>query len=106
MSFFETLESRELFAAGGTGLQANYFNNVNFTGTQVARLDAQVNFNFGTGKPISGISAGTYSVRWTGQVKPAFSETYTFKVVSDDGVRLWINHTPIIANWGQVGLGT
>jgi unsaturated chondroitin disaccharide hydrolase len=79
---------------------------VNFTGSQVSRVDPQVSFNFGTGKPISGISAGTYSIRWTGQVKPAFSERYIFKVTSDDGVRLWVNHKPIIANWGQVGLGT
>ena len=103
---FEQLESRQLFTAGGTGLEGNYFNNVNFTGTQVQRVDAQVNFNFSTKSPISGIAAGTYSIRWTGQVKPAFSEKYTFTVTSDDGVRLWVNHKPVIANWGQVGVGT
>jgi unsaturated chondroitin disaccharide hydrolase len=103
---FESLESRQLFAAGGTGLQAVYFNNQNFTGTQVSRLDPQVNFNFGTKGPASGISGDTFSIRWTGQIKPAFSEKYVFKTVSDDGVRLWINHKPVIANWGQVGLGT
>jgi hypothetical protein len=103
---FEQLESRTLFTVGGTGLEANYFNNVNFTGTDVQRVDPQVNFNFGTGKPIGGISAGTYSIRWTGQIKPAFSEQYIFKITSDDGVRLWINHKPVISNWGQIGLGT
>ena len=57
MSFFEELESRRLFTAGGTGLDGNYFNSRNFTGTQVSRADAQVNFNFGAKKPISNISA-------------------------------------------------
>ena len=106
MLMFESLESRQLFTAGGTGLEANYFNNTNFTGTQVERVDAQVNFNFGTKKPIPGIAVNNYSIRWTGQVKPAFSEKYTFTITSDDGVRLWVNHKPVISNWGQTGVGT
>jgi hypothetical protein len=100
------LESRQLFNAGGTGLQAIYFNNQNFTGTEVARIDTQVNFNWGKGSPVSKISSDTFSVRWTGQIKPAFTENYTFKIVSDDGVRLWVNHKPMIANWGQTGKAT
>ena len=40
-----------------------------------------------------------FSVRWTGQVKPAFSEQYTFFTNSDDGVRLWVNNQLIIDNW-------
>src|ERR1044071_1610339 len=93
----ESLESRQLLSAGGTGLQAVYFNNQNFTGSTVSRVDPQVNFNFGTGAPVKGIAGDTFSIRWTGQVKPAFSEKYFFKTISDDGVRLWINHKPVIA---------
>src|SRR5215207_487696 len=103
---FESLEDRRLFAAGGTGLQAVYFNNQNFTGAQVSRIDPQVNFNFGTGGPVAGIAKDTFSIRWTGQIKPAFSENYTFKIISDDGVRLWVNHKPMIAAWGQTGKAT
>ena len=70
----EQLELRRLFTAGGTGLEGNYFNNNNFTGTQKTRVDPQINFNFGAGSPIAGISKNTYSIRWTGQLKAAFSE--------------------------------
>ncbi|HEX3358462.1 MAG TPA: PA14 domain-containing protein [Tepidisphaeraceae bacterium] len=103
---FEALESRQLLYAGGTGLEATYFNTQSFTGTQASRVDAQVNFNFGSKSPAPGISATTYTVRWTGQIKPAFSEQYTFTLKSDDGVRLWINHQRVISDWGQSGLST
>src|SRR5438552_184915 len=102
----ESLESRQLFSAGGTGLQAVIFNNQNFTGAQVSRVDPQVNFNFGTSGPVKSIAGDTFSIRWTGQLKPAFTEKYFFKAISDDGVRLWVNHKPVIAAWGQTGLAT
>jgi hypothetical protein len=45
------------------------------------------------------MGADTFSVCWTGQVQPLYSETYTFKTTSDDGVRLWVNGQQIIDNW-------
>lgn len=38
-------------------------------------------------------------MRWTGQVKPRYSETYTFSTGSDDGVRLWVNGRLLVDNW-------
>jgi len=46
---------------------------------------------------------GNYSVRWTGQVMPARSGTYTFTTLSDDGVRLWVNGQTLIDNWTPHG---
>jgi hypothetical protein len=40
-----------------------------------------------------------YSVKWTGYVKPLYSETYTFSTRSDDGVRLRINGKLLIDDW-------
>ena len=40
-----------------------------------------------------------FSVRWTGQVKPKFSEDLTFIVDVDDGVRLWVDGELIIDQW-------
>ena len=40
-----------------------------------------------------------YSVRWTGQVTPRYSETYTFYTRTDDGARLRINGKLLIDNW-------
>ncbi|HTL07071.1 MAG TPA: PA14 domain-containing protein, partial [Chitinophagaceae bacterium] len=37
-----------------------------------------------------------FSVRWSGQVQPAFSETYSFSTSSDDGIRVWVNGVQLI----------
>lgn len=42
---------------------------------------------------------GNFSVRWSGFVQPKYSETYTFSVVADDGVRLWVNGQIVIDKW-------
>jgi unsaturated chondroitin disaccharide hydrolase len=88
----ESLEPRRLFAAApGGGLRGEYFANEDFTGASVVRQDAIVSFNFFSGEIAPGIGADNASIRWTGQVKPAYTETYTFKIISDDGARLWVN---------------
>ena len=73
------------------GLQGAYFDGLGFTGTRVDRLDPSIGFDWGTGAPVAGIGADTFSVRWSGQVSPRYSQTYTFSTTSDDGVRLWVN---------------
>jgi glucose/arabinose dehydrogenase len=83
----------------GNGLSATYFDNINFTGATVTRIDPVVNFEWGTGSPAAGIGADTFSVRWTGQVQAQFTENYTFYTQSDDGVRLFVNGVQIINNF-------
>jgi glucose/arabinose dehydrogenase len=83
----------------GVGLQGTYFNNLDFTGTVVTRLDPTVDFNWGTGAPVAGIGADTFSVRWTGLVRAKVTGTHTFYTTSDDGVRLFVNNVQIINNW-------
>lgn len=47
---------------------------------------------WGSGTPdVTSIDRNTFSVRWTGQVQPQFTEEYTFVVQADDGVLLKLN---------------
>lgn len=90
------------------GLEASYFdqNGVDgafFSGNEVAQTDAQVNFDWGTGAPTSGIPANDFTVRWEGIVDIPANTWIQFYTVSDDGVRLWINDTLIIDNWTDHG---
>ena len=87
----------------GIGLRGDYFDNIDFTGTRVRRIDPTVSFDWGSGQPDPAIGADTFSVRWLGQVQPRFSETYTFYTVSDDGVRLWVNNQLLVDNWTDHG---
>jgi fibronectin type 3 domain-containing protein len=84
----------------GDGVQAVYYNNIDFTGATVRRIDPQINFDWGNGSPVPGpIAADTFSAVWTGVVRPQFSEAYTFYTTSDDGVRLFVNGEPVIDNF-------
>ena len=83
----------------GTGLLGEYFDNKDLTLLLFTRTDATINFNWGTGAPRAGMGTETFSERWTGQVVPLYSETYTFYTLSDDGVRLWVNGQQLVNNW-------
>jgi glucose/arabinose dehydrogenase len=87
----------------GDGLTARYYDNVNFTGRSVTRVDPWIDFDWGSGSPSPLIGPDTFSSRWEGQILPRFSETYTFFATVDDGVRLWINNRRIINQWNDRG---
>jgi PA14 domain len=84
---------------GGNGLQGDYYNGINFDTLKLSRTDGTVNFDWGTGSPASVVNAEQFSARWTGQVQPTYSETYTFYTNADDGVRLWVNGQQLVNNW-------
>ena len=86
-------------APSRTGFRAQYYAGRNFERAVVERLDADINFNWAGAAPAAGVPADDFSVRWTGSVIPAYTETYTFAVTGDDGVRLWVNDRLVINRW-------
>src|SRR5581483_9880183 len=80
----------------------------------LTRTDAVVNFNWSTNGPAPVIGQSNFTVRWTGAVQPQYTETYTFRTVADDGVRLWVNgqllidaltsSSPAATNSGSISL--
>ncbi len=90
-------------ATTGTGLYGEYYDSRSFTVRELRRLDSTVDFDWGTDSPSPLLGPDTFSVRWTGQVQPEYSESYTFKTRSDDGVRLWVNGQKLIDNWTDHG---
>ncbi len=114
--------------ANGTGLSAVYHNQASFAsyaaqlaifdapagpvngGPEMTRTDATVDFSNNTGgngwgttagptgmSPVS--TTGAFSARWTGQILPQYSETYTIDFRSDDGARVWVNGQLLIDRW-------
>lgn len=81
------------------GLKGEYYENINFSDLRLTRVDPVVSFDWGEGQPDKTISQDTFSIRWTGYVVARYTETYTFHVISDDGVRLWIDDQLIINEW-------
>lgn len=90
-------------AGTGTGLSADYYDNEDFTGLKLQRTDATINFGWGlfgnSSAPDALMGPDTYSIRWSGQIQPRYSETYNFHTFSDDGIRLWLDNRLIIDDW-------
>ncbi|HZR16737.1 MAG TPA: DUF1800 family protein [Verrucomicrobiae bacterium] len=93
----------------GTGLMGEYFTNssatysspANFNPTNLVMttVDPMVDFTW-TNNTLPFTNSGYYTVRWTGQAMPQFSEGYFFDIKTDDGAKLWVNDQLIINNWG------
>jgi regulation of enolase protein 1 (concanavalin A-like superfamily) len=90
--------------AGQNGLLGVYYDGTNLGTPVIARVEESVNFDWGTRAPHASMNSDNFSVRWTGQVIPEYSENYTFYTQSDDGVRLWVNGQQLINNWTQHGV--
>jgi hypothetical protein len=89
----------------GDGLTATYFNIKKSKLEQVlTRVDPIVDFNWGTGSPAAGVNADKFFVRWSGQVKPAHSQTYTFFTVTEGGTKLWVNGVLLIDKKSEKGI--
>ena len=88
---------------GYQGLKGDYFGTTNCTSLLLSRTDDQINFDWGhyTGitRPDPIVGDTNFSVRWTGEIVPQYSELYTFYAFGSDGVRLWINDQAVIDNW-------
>ncbi|MBP0019488.1 MAG: hypothetical protein J7647_18295 [Cyanobacteria bacterium SBLK] len=82
------------------GFKAEYFNNKNLTGEPIlTRMDETINFDWGSGSPDPSVPADNFSTRWVGKITPKYTETYTFSIMSDDGVRLFVDSEQLIDNW-------
>jgi hypothetical protein len=84
---------------GTQGLRAEYFDDKNLSQPVLARIDPVIDFNWGNGSPDPSIDANTFSVRWSGEITALSSETHTFTVRTDDGVRLWVDGQLVVDQW-------
>jgi hypothetical protein len=81
------------------GLLGSYYNDLEFVGPALERIDSQIQFDWKIESPMAGMEADTFSVRWTGKIKALGAGEYTFFTTSDDGVRLTVDGKTIINNW-------
>jgi hypothetical protein len=81
------------------GWDAQYFANPDLSGTAaLTRQDADVDFDWGTGAPASGVPADAFSVRWT-RTDNLAAGVYAFRALADDGVRLFVDGVLVIDQW-------
>jgi uncharacterized protein (DUF1800 family) len=109
-------------ARNGIGLSGRYWNEVASGGNAISgsnpakfagipaltRTDATVEFtwlgtvNGGSPAPLI-VNGERFSVRWTGEVLPEFSQIYTFFFTADDAARVWVNGKLLVNAWPRGG---
>jgi archaellum component FlaF (FlaF/FlaG flagellin family) len=82
-----------------------YFNNITLSGSPaLVRTDPGINFFWREWtSPGPGINTSYYSVRWTCSVNVATAGTYTFTILTDDGMNLLVDGTLLIWAWYDQG---
>lgn len=78
----------------GRGLKAQYFQSdgMNKKAKKVAeREDTRMDFDWGEGSPMEGISADQFSIAWDGSLIAPETGWYEFKVLTPNGARLYLN---------------
>jgi len=82
---------------------AEYFSNATLTGPAYATCDnASINFNWGWGAPVAGMSADRFSARWTGTFS-FDAGTWRFFAKVDDGVRIYVDGALVVNGWRDGG---
>ncbi|MGD9375461.1 MAG: PA14 domain-containing protein, partial [Anaerolineae bacterium] len=77
---------------------AEYYSNVSLSGEPVRTAkEARVDYDWGSGAP-AGLPANEFSARWIGDWNFERGQ-YTFFVLADDGIRLWLDDQLLIDDW-------
>jgi len=90
--------------ASGNGLGGEYFNGAQTVTNANAVADYTVNgesvkYEWGSAAPGPGISEDDFSARWTGYLEAQYTGDITLQIVSDDGVRMWIDDNLVLDKW-------
>ena len=95
------LEGYELIAKGffPDGLKASYFTNMTQEGEPKTRIEENINLEPANQKPDAFLPANTFSVRWSGKLKPTISGKYSLGFLAHDGCRLAINGKTVLDSW-------
>lgn len=105
------LPAQTLPKTPGTGLQGQYYNGRNFKELAHTRTDPTIDFDWtysspGPGlprerfrSPAPGVSGEDFSIRWTGHIYIPMTGLYTFRILSDDGMRVWVGGKRVLSSW-------
>ena len=80
------------------GLQIELFEGIGFVNLRSKRTEKTVNFGDSYDTRDGG-NGDTFSIRATGQIQASVTGTNTYRMVSDDGVKVWINGNLVLNNW-------
>ncbi len=91
----------------GNGLKGDYYAGRNFDQLKFSQTDRTVELDSIDGSQYQSLlGTESFSVRWSGQIQPVYSEEYTFYVTANDGAKLTVNGTVLIDKLSATGANT
>lgn len=97
-NFFSYINTSEFYSGNEKGMRAEYFDNLHWEGQpKASRIEKTINHEWESGQPdIASLTGGAYSIRWTGEIKPAQTGKYRLAVRINHDFRLWIDDKLIL----------
>ncbi len=90
-------------AGAAPGLLATFFSGIDFEARVTSRVERDLDAEWASGSPLPGVPADRFSVRWQGFFLARDGGTYSFFVVANDGVRVFIDGELLLENWKEAG---
>ena len=82
------------------GLIGGYWDNIWFKDTiSKEQIDPTINFKWEQEELITDYAGNFIGIKWIGFVQPQYSEEYTFYILADDGVQLYLQDNLLIDSW-------
>ena len=83
----------------GDGLKGVYYLNTNLTSASATVVDPLVSYRWYGCPPQPGMSGTSFSIRWTGQLFPTYSEPYTIAADVNGAVSIQVNGQTLVNHW-------
>jgi beta-glucosidase len=97
---FVPIDTNYLTSNGKSGFMGEYFNNKSFEGSpQATRTDEKIGFFWFDDTPMPGIGHENFSIRWKATLTVPESGNYEFRLIGDDGYRMFIDKTLVMDKW-------
>ncbi len=97
----EVVNTGVFFPGSGGGLQGSYYSDqsLTFSTSSLLNRTETINYDWGAAAPAPQVPADHFQARWLGMIEAPVTGSYTFTVISDDGMRLWFNGTKEFDCW-------
>lgn len=82
------------------GLVAEYFSNIDLEGSPVGtRTETAIEHLWKKAPDVKDMPADSFSIRWTGVIRPEKTDVYRLTVKGDDGYRLFVDGQKVLDDW-------
>ena len=80
---------------------AKFFHRGDSVNPVVTRIDRNIDFLWGWGRPDPAVNPDDFTARWTGWLTPPVPGDYVMTTIADDAARVWLDDNLVVNDWTQ-----